>query len=364
MHVLVVMGTRPEIIKLAPIVWAMRRNHPEHELTVVLTGQHEHHARELCAELDVPFDHDLGIRVDRPAVLLGRATEALDELIRERTPDVVCVQGDTTSTLAGALAGFYSMLPVAHVEAGLRTGDLSAPFPEEGNRKIIGAFGAMHFAPTEIAVKRLLAEDVDPETIVLAGNTVVDAVRFVASSVTPADRMGEVHAIVTIHRRENWGEPFEVMCRAVRGLVESRPELGVSFVMHPNPALQERARAVLGEVERVRLLQPMGYRSFVGLLSSADVILTDSGGIQEEAVSLERPLVVLRRSTERTEGVDAGVAILAAPGGVGLGDSVDEALALDLSADTDLYGDGHAGERIARALVSGRIWEAEWVPQR
>lgn len=360
MHVMIVMGTRPEIIKLAPIVWAIRDNHPEHELTVVLSGQHEAHARDHCAALDVEWDADLGIRVDRPAVLLGRCTEALDEIIQERKPDVMCVQGDTTTTLAGALAGFYAQLPVAHVEAGLRTGDLSAPFPEEGNRKIIGAFASMHLAPTQSAIDKLLAEDVDPETIVLAGNTVVDAVRKVAAEAEPADHPGELHAVVTIHRRENWGEPFELMCNSVRKLVESRPELGVSFVMHPNPALQERAKAVLGETERVQLLQPMGYLAFVSLLASADVILTDSGGIQEEAVSLAKPLVVLRRSTERTEGVDAGVAVLAGAGGIGLDESVDEALALDLSADRDLYGDGKAGERIARALVSGRIGEAEW----
>jgi UDP-N-acetylglucosamine 2-epimerase (non-hydrolysing) len=218
----------------------------------------------------------------------------------------------------------------------------------------------MHFAPTQTAVDRLLAEDVDPEDVVIAGNTVVDAVRKVASEAEPAEHPGELHAVVTIHRRENWGEPFELMCESVRKLVESRPELGVSFVMHPNPALQERARAVLGETDRVRLLQPMGYLAFVGLLTSADVILTDSGGIQEEAVSLEKPLVVLRRSTERTEGVDSGVAVLAGAGGIGLDDSMDEALALDLSADRDLYGDGRTGERIAKALVTGHIWEAEW----
>lgn len=358
MSILLVMGTRPEIIKLAPVYWALRDEHPESDPVVVLTGQHAQHARDLCAELDMPADVDFGIQADRPSVLLGRCLERLDALIVERQPSKVCVQGDTSSTLAGAIAGFYGGVPVAHVEAGLRTGDLSAPFPEEGNRKLITAIAAMHFPPTESAVRRLLAEDVSRERIALVGNTVVDAVRHIAAISDSRARADGVHAVVTIHRRENWGAPFERMCVAIRDLVLERKDLSCSFVMHPNPALQERARAILGDVGRIELLLPMGYTKFVELLKSADVILTDSGGIQEEAVSLEKPLVVLRRSTERAEGVEQGVAVLGGDTGHDLAGDVDTALALDLSADRDLYGDGTAGRRIAAALASGRIESA------
>jgi len=356
--VLLVMGTRPEIIKLAPVYWALRDEHPDSDPIVVLTGQHDEHARELCAELDMPVDVDFGIQADRPAALLGRCLESLDALIVERQPSIVVVQGDTSSTLAGAIAGFYGGVPVAHVEAGLRTGDLAAPFPEEGNRKLITAISAMHFPPTESALQRLLAEDVSADRIALVGNTVVDAVRHIAGVTESGPRAAGVHVLVTIHRRENWGAPFERMCVAIRDLVLERNALRCTFVMHPNPALQERARAILGDVGRIELLLPMGYTRFVELLKSADVILTDSGGIQEEAVSLEKPLVVLRRSTERAEGVEQGVAVLGGDTGHELASDVDAALALDISAHRDLYGDGTAGRRIAAAVASGRIGAA------
>lgn len=358
MSVMLVMGTRPEIIKLAPVYWALRDHHPGSEPVVVLTGQHGQHARDLCAELEMPVHHDLGIQCSRPSELLGRSVQKLDDLIVEIEPTMVAVQGDTSSTLAGAIAAFYAGVPVAHVEAGLRTGDLAAPFPEEGNRKLIAAVAAMHFPPTGSARDRLVAENVDPGLIALVGNTVVDAVRHIAAASEERTRPAGVHAVVTIHRRENWGAPFDRLCGAIRELVLERADLSCSFVMHPNPALQQRAREILGDLERVELLLPMGYLAFVALLKSADVILTDSGGIQEEAVSLEKPLVVLRRSTERAEGVEQGIAVLGGDTGHDLAANVDTALGLDISADRDLYGDGTAGRRIARALTSGRVADA------
>ncbi|TLM70024.1 MAG: UDP-N-acetylglucosamine 2-epimerase (non-hydrolyzing) [Actinobacteria bacterium] len=360
MRVGVVMGTRPEIIKLAPVVWALAERHPDVECRVLLTGQHGRFAHELCAELGVPVHDDLEVMAPHPGDLLARAVSGCDGWIEAERPDAVVVQGDTTSVLAGALAAFYRKVPVAHVEAGLRTGDLTRPFPEEANRRLVGGIAAMHFAPTAGARDALLAEAVPSEAIVVVGNTVVDAVRRYAVS-DAARGPGERRALVTIHRRESWGTEFEQLCLGVADLADAEPDLRVDFVMHPNPALQARARETLGHADRIRLLQPMTYVPFVELLSAADVVLTDSGGIQEEAASLGTPLVVLREVTERPEGVAAGAAFLGGVTREGLASAVEEALAAGRGDARDLYGDGHAGERIADMLAAGRMMpERAW----
>ncbi len=354
MRVAVVMGTRPEIIKLAPVVWALAEGHPDVDTRILLTGQHGGFAQELCTELGLPVDRDLGIMAPHPSELLSRAVAGVDTWIEETGPDVVVVQGDTTTVLAGALAGFYRRLPVAHVEAGLRTRDLSRPFPEEANRRLVGAIAAMHFPPTAGSRDALLSEAVDPATIVVVGNTVVDAVRRYA---VDRDRGagGPRRALVTIHRRESWGPEFENLCLGVADLVDAEPDLHVDFVMHPNPALQARAGETLGHADRIRLLRPMTYVPFVRLLSAADIVLTDSGGIQEEAASLGTPLVVLREVTERPEGVEAGAAFMGGVTREGLVAGVAAALGAGRSAPRDLYGDGRAGARIADMLVAGRM---------
>ncbi|MBA4370064.1 MAG: UDP-N-acetylglucosamine 2-epimerase (non-hydrolyzing) [Coriobacteriaceae bacterium] len=363
MSIAVVMGTRPEIIKLAPVVWALQDRHPARSVRTLLTGQHGTFAHDLCAELGIPVDEDLGIQCDHPSELLGRAVQGADAWLRRIGAEAVVVQGDTTSVLAGALAGFYRRLPVAHVEAGLRTGDLTRPFPEEGNRRLVGGIARMHFAPTELARRRLLAENVDPARIVVVGNTVVDAVRRFAGGAASGREPGTRRALVTIHRRESWGGEFEDLCLGVADLADAEPDLHVDFVMHPNPALQSRARETLGHADRIRLLEPMTYVPFVQLLASADVVLTDSGGIQEESVSLGKPLVVLREVTERPEGVSAGVAFIGGVTREGLARAAEDALALGETSDRDLYGDGRAGERIADMLAAGRMlpelaWQA------
>lgn len=364
MRVALVMGTRPEIIKLAPVVWALESDFPQVERYVVLTGQHGENAHRFCDELRVSVDTDLGRSSDRPAALLGECVAELDRLFGEVVPDVVVVQGDTSSTLAGALAGFYRGIPVAHVEAGLRTGDLARPFPEEGNRRLVGAVTGLHFAPTQHAHEKLMAENIDPRIVALVGNTVVDAVRQVASAAGTAEGRDRLRVVVTMHRRESWGPEYEDLCRGVSDLVASREEADVVFVMHPNPALQARARGVLGDNERIELCLPMGYLDFVSLLSSADLILTDSGGIQEEAVSLGIPLVVLRETTERPEGLTGRAAVLGGVSRESVVLAAERALALGPAADRDLYGDGAAGERIAAMLVAGRVLpERVWWPR-
>jgi UDP-N-acetylglucosamine 2-epimerase (non-hydrolysing) len=350
MRTLVVAGTRPEVIKLAPVVWALERSGGPEAFRFVLSGQHGEHAQELCAELGVRVDADLATDAKVSAGdLLGRLVASLDAEIAATSPDAIVVQGDTATTLAGALAGYYRRVPVAHVEAGLRTGDLYKPYPEEGNRRLVAAVASLNLAPTAPAAGRLLAEGIDPSCVVVVGNTVVDAVRTVAADCPPAADE-RPYALVTMHRREHWGGAFDELCEGVAAVLDAHPELDARFVMHMNPVLQDRVRAHFGSRERVTLLEPTGYRRFVELLGGARLILSDSGGIQEEAVALGKPVVVLRESTERGEGVEHGAAVLAGIERAGVMRAAETALAHAGAIDRDLYGDGTSGARIVREL--------------
>jgi len=349
--VVLVAGSRPEIIKLAPVMWSLRESFTGIDSRFVLTGQHADTARALAAELLLHVDDDLGISAKTPGAFLGRAVDSLSEVFATTRPSLVVVQGDTASTLAGALAGFYAGIPVAHIEAGLRSGRLDAPFPEEANRRLISTLASLHFAPTKSAVRALEGEGVQSDSIHLVGNTVVDAVRKMHRDLR---RDPEVpYALVTIHRRENWETAFGAICAELPGLAVANG-WRVRFVLHPNPELQKRARRLLGSCTNIELLQPMGYRDFLDEVGSAAVILTDSGGIQEEAVALARPLVVLRDVTERPEGLERGVSVLAGTSGLGLVGTCDSALSQDRTSTRDTYGDGRAGERIA-ALLSRSV---------
>ena len=365
MKVLVAVGTRPEAVKLAPVVAALREQAPSVETRVVATGQHRALVDSFLRGFDLRPSHELGaMRPGQPlSCLVARLLEGLDGVIAAERPDWVVVQGDTATAFAGALAGFHRRVPVCHVEAGLRTGDLSQPFPEEANRRLAAVVADLHCAPTEFARRNLVREGVSPAAIVVTGNTVVDALRSAAGrNAAPPREIAEIPAdrelvLVTAHRRENFGDPLRAICAAVRDLVAARPELHVAWPLHLNPNVGPVVVGELGRIDRVHLLDPLDYGSFLGVLKRCSLALTDSGGVQEEGPSLGKPVLVLRDATERPEGVDAGVARLV---GTDRGRIVRETLALlddqprrdRTSRFRDVYGDGRAAERIVGALLA------------
>ncbi|HEX4062190.1 MAG TPA: UDP-N-acetylglucosamine 2-epimerase (non-hydrolyzing) [Streptosporangiaceae bacterium] len=363
-----VIGTRPEAIKLAPIVLALR-GQPGLLPVVVTTGQHTEAVREVLDIFAIAADVDLAVGeagsglAEIAAAVLSRFAA----LARSEQPDAVLVQGDTTSALGAALGAFYQRIPVAHVEAGLRSGDRHAPFPEEIHRRMASLACDLHFAPTPSAAARLVAEGIDPDMVYLTGNTVVDALRIIRRHVGYRDaRLARIGArwaasgrrvlLVTAHRRESWGEPMERIAAAVERIARDRPGLTVVVVTHPNP----RARLPFGRLAglaNVLLTEPEPYGSFVRLMELADLILTDSGGIQEEAPCLGTPVLVLRDVTERTEGLAAGAARLVGTGTDRIvaeaGALLDDPAALAAMVSRgDLYGDGAAAARCVSVLAA------------
>ena len=364
----VVLGTRPEVIKLAPVVHALER-HPAYEPVVISTGQHRQLLDQLLTLFGITPTVDLDLMVDGQGLcdLAGRAVQRIGaELVRLHI-DVLVVQGDTTTTLAGALAGFYQRIPVAHVEAGLRTDDRGSPFPEEGNRRAVTQFADLHFAPTARAGDRLLAEGVDPSRVVVTGNTVVDALletvrRNLPFTGADAEWLTAVEAaegpvlLVTAHRRESWDGGIAAIAEAVAGLATRHPELAVVFPVHPNPTVRKAVLPMLAALPTVLLTEPLGYGDLVRLLRRADLVLTDSGGIQEEACSLGIPTLVARDTTERPEGAEAGGLVLVGTDSARILEEADRLLldraAYDAHVCTSFpYGDGHAAARIVDALA-------------
>ena len=362
-NVLVVLGTRPEAIKLAPVIAELRR-HPDVTTRVCVTGQHRELAQPILELFDVRPDIDLALMTpdQRLSSLTAAALTRLEEVVASTAPDWVVLQGDTTSAMSAALAAFHRQVPVAHVEAGLRTHDLARPFPEEGNRRIAGALATVHFAPTELARHNLLREGADGSVIYVTGNTVVDALLTVGS--LPEDRSGGPLAclpthrrivLVTAHRRESFGPGLRDICHAVREIADALPDVQCVYPVHLNPNVQEPARAILAGHERISLIPPLDYVSLVHLIRQATLILTDSGGLQEEAPTFRKPVLVLREVTERPEAVQAGCARI-----VGTDRRVIVSAALELLTDRSAYdrmaqianpfGDGHASERIVRVL--------------
>lgn len=368
MRVLVVLGTRPEAIKLAPVISELRRQ-PDVTTCVCVTGQHREMIQPILELFQMCPDIDLALMTpdQRLSSLTAAALTRLEEVIISTAPDWVVLQGDTTSAMAAALAAFYQQVPVAHVEAGLRTHDLAQPFPEEGNRRIADALATVHFAPTELARHNLLREGADDSTIHVTGNTVVDALLTVGS--LPEDRLGGPLAclppnrrivLLTAHRRESFGPGLRDVYHAVREIADALPDIQFIYPVHLNPNVQEPAHTMLADHERISLVPPLDYVSLVHLIRRATLILTDSGGIQEEAPTFGKPVLVLREVTERPEAVQAGCARI-----VGTDRRVIVSAALELLTNRSAYdrmakvanpfGDGHASERIVRAL---RGWPA------
>lgn len=359
-RVLVVYGTRPEAIKMAPVVAALRARGERFETVVCNTAQHREMVEQVQELLGLVPDLDLDLMTPNQRLneLTARVVAAMDEVLERVRPDWLLVQGDTTTAMGAALAAFHREIPVGHVEAGLRTGDLARPFPEEANRRLIDVVARALFTPTGRARDALLAEGVDAQQVFLTGNTVVDALQSIAASLGEVAREEEV--LITVHRRESFGEPIRGIFQAIAELAERFPRLRWVYPVHRNPNVREPAHALLAGIPNVELHEPFDYRELVRRLMRARCVLTDSGGIQEEAPTFGTPVLVLRDRTERQEGVEAGVARMVGVQRDRIVAAFTELLADDdayraMAAASNPYGDGHAGERIA-AILAGEPW--------
>lgn len=357
--ILCVVGTRPEVIKMAPVILALKKL-PDFDVRVLATAQHRHLLDQVIQVFGIEPDIDLDIMRPNQALttLTARLLLDLDDVLLAEKPDAVLAQGDTTTVMTVALACFYHKIPFGHVEAGLRTGDMRNPFPEEMNRVIAGRLAKWHFAPTDSSKQNLLREGVADSDIVVTGNTVIDALLSVANrdeplpvGLDPAKRL----ILVTAHRRENFGEPFERIFRALLALLEGNEDVQVLYPVHPNPNVREMAHRLLGSHPRVVLCEPLDYVPFVVAMKHAYLILSDSGGVQEEAPALGKPVLVLRNETERPEAVAEGVVKLV---GTDFDIIVTEAQRLlcdefayrAMARGVSPYGDGEASERIVHIL--------------
>ncbi len=363
--ILTLFGTRPEVIKLAPVLWALGRRSDRWRSVQVSSSQHTDLLRPFARDLGVRVDHDLAVMTpgQAPSAVLARVVSGLEPLFAEERPDLVLVQGDTTTAIAGAMAAFYARIPVGHVEAGLRTGDRNSPFPEEMNRRLITPLADFHFAATARNVETLRSEGVAVERIVLTGNPVVDALQRIVATSTPSGALsslldgleGQRVIALTTHRRENFGDVMASHLRALRRFVERHPDVALVFPVHPNPAVRAVAHAELGGADRIHCIDPLEYADFAHLLARCWLVASDSGGVQEEAPSLGKPVLVLRDTTERPEVLECGVGRLVGHSGARLEEMLECALHDDAWFETvrsvrSPFGDGHAGERIAAAI--------------
>jgi len=363
-RLLFVLGTRPEMIKVAPLILEARRRGAE--AILVNSGQHADLLTPLFDLFDVRPAHDLEAMVAGQSLnrLLSRVIDRLDPVLEQVQPDFVLVQGDTATALGGAQAAFHRKIPVGHIEAGLRSGNALSPFPEEMNRRLVSQIATLHFAATERNRAALLAEGIVDSQIIVTGNTVVDALHHTLAHAQPGAEIaalrekinGRKVVLLTTHRRENFGDTMRTHLRLLRRFAEAHPELCVVFPVHPNPAVKEAAAQELGDCDQIIITTPMGYADFVHLLSDAWLIVSDSGGIQEEAASLGKPILVLRENTERPEGVDVGVARLVGERAGDLENLLNEAVAdvawFDHAAKAEkVFGDGQASQRIITKLL-------------
>ena len=357
MKVLFVFGTRPEAIKLAPVIRCLRED-PRFETRVAVTAQHRAMLDQVLAAFSIEPDHDLNVMQagQTLAESASRMLAALEPVMDAERPDCVVVQGDTTTTFCGALAAFYKEIPVAHVEAGMRTGDLRQPFPEEINRVLTSRLAALHFAATESAAENLRREGIDDANIFVTGNTGIDAVLAVRDALPAFDAdVSKKIILVTAHRRESFGDGFVRICRALRRL-SARDDVEIVYPVHPNPNVQAVVMEHLRGVPNIRLIEPLDYAAFVDLMRRAHILLTDSGGIQEEGPSLGKPVLVMREKTERPEAVEAGTARLVGTDEDRIVEEVTRLLNDPLEYERrarihNPYGDGRASARIRDVLA-------------
>ena len=363
--VMTVFGTRPEAIKMAPLVKELEKR-DEIKSIVCVTAQHRQMLDQVLEIFDIKPDYDLNIMKDRQT-LLSITTNALSgiyEVVAKEKPDIVLVHGDTSTTFAGSLAAFYNQTSIGHVEAGLRTYDKYSPFPEEMNRRLTGAMADMHFSPTVSNKNNLLKENIDESAIYITGNTVIDALKttvkpdyeFKDATLASLDFKSKKVILMTAHRRENLGKPLENICNAVKDIVEKHDDIEVVYPVHLNPAVREVAKKVLGHLDRVHLIEPLDVVEMHNAMERCYMVMTDSGGLQEEAPGLGKPVIVLRTETERPEAVEAGTVLM---GGVQMetieyyADKLidDDAFYKKIAKTANPYGDGHASERIVDTII-------------
>lgn len=363
--VMTVFGTRPEAIKMAPVVLELQKHADKIRTVVAVTAQHRQMLDQVLDLFKITPDYDLDIMSQGQTLydITTKSLMGLKDVLAKEKPDLVLVHGDTTTTFAGALASYYQQVPVGHVEAGLRTGDIYSPFPEEMNRKLTGAIAAIHFAPTATAKANLLKENVNPSHIYVTGNTVIDALMTtVAGDYDFGDDLKSVdfknHRVIllTTHRRENLGEPMRHIYKALRRIIEEIPDTEIVFPVHRNPLVRKVVEEELAGVDRIHLIDPMEYEPFANLMSLSSLVLTDSGGIQEEAPSLGKPVLVLRNTTERPEAVEAGtVRLIGTDKDVVYAETkrllTDQAAYDAMSNAVNPYGDGKASQRIVQAIL-------------
>lgn len=358
--IMTIFGTRPEAIKMAPLVHELKK-YEELQPIVCVTAQHREMLDQVLDKFGIQPDFDLNIMQARQTLteVTTRALDGLDKVMREAKPDMVLVHGDTTTTFVSSLAAFYHQVAVGHVEAGLRTRNKYSPYPEEMNRQLTGIIADLHFAPTELAAQNLLKEHKDPKTIFVTGNTVIDALRTTVTEDYNHEVLmraqGKKMVLMTAHRRENLGEPMRRIFRAVRRLVEEHSDIFVVYPVHLNPAVREVAGEILGGHERIRLIDPLDVFDFHNFISRSHLILTDSGGIQEEAPAFGVPVLVLRDTTERPEGIDAGTLKLVGTDEETIYQQADRLLRdqtayAEMANAANPYGDGQASRRIVEAI--------------
>ena len=360
--VMSIFGTRPEAIKMAPLVKELE-SREEIESIVCVTAQHREMLDQVLETFEIKPDYDLNIMKQGQTLgdITTRALNGLEEVIKECTPDIVLVHGDTTTTFAGALAAFYNQVAIGHVEAGLRTNDKYSPFPEEMNRQMVDCMTDMYFAPTELSKSNLLNENIEEEKIYITGNTAIDAMSTTVDAEYKHPELdwikeNERMILLTAHRRENLGEPMRHIFKAIRKVVDEFEDVKVIYPIHMNPKVREVANEIFSDCDRVKLIEPLEVFDFHNFQNKSFIILTDSGGIQEEAPSLGKPVLVLRDTTERPEGIDAGTLKL-----VGTDEDViyeetkklltDKEQYEKMSKASNPYGDGHASERIVDAII-------------
>ncbi len=365
LRVMPIFGTRPDAVKMAPLVKELKK-YPEIETIVTVTAQHRQMLDQVLDIFNIKPDHDLNIMQDRQTLeqITARALEGLSSIFGNDKPDLVLVHGDTSTCFVSALAAFYRQIPVGHVEAGLRTFDKYSPFPEEMNRKLTGALADLHFSPTAANKTNLLNEGVREDKIYVTGNTVIDALKttvledyeFQSDELRRIDTRGKRIIAVTAHRRENLGEPLEQICLALSDIANQYEDVAIIYAVHLNPLVRETAGRILGSNPRVHLIDPLDTQDMHNLMDRSYMIMTDSGGLQEEAPALGKPVLVLRKETERPEAVAAGTVKLA-----GVNRNEIKAMASVLLEDekeyskmakaVNPYGDGHASERIVKAIL-------------
>jgi UDP-N-acetylglucosamine 2-epimerase len=357
-RVMVIIGTRPEAIKLAPVIKQLSAGGPEMQPVICVTGQHREMVDDVLRLFEIAPDFDLDImkRHQTASGVFAAVLERIEPVLKQVRPELAIVQGDTTTTVAAALAAFHERVPVGHVEAGLRTDNLYDPFPEEMNRRLVTQLATLHFAATARAARRLVDEGIAPERVHLTGNPIVDAVHWIRSrSSGKGVPRGTRTILVTAHRRENLGAPLERICTALRTLAAEHDDVEIVYPVHPNPLVTGPVHATLGATARIRLLPPVSYDELLALMEGAYLVLTDSGGLQEEATVLGKPVLIMRETTERQEAIEAGAAEL-----VGTVPSTivgrvttllrDQRAYSAMATPRDLFGDGHAAERIGGTI--------------